>query len=72
MGLTDVLRQRRELVDVFAGVLAVGHTKAELKVEILEQLLPEIMPLDHPEVFYGQVSNCELHTGVKRQRKHRF
>lgn len=63
--LTDVFRQRWELVDVFTGVLAAGHAKAKLKVKTLEQLLSEIVPLNHPEILYRSVSDCELNTGRK-------
>lgn len=61
--LTDVLGQRREFVDMFTGVLAAGDAEAKLKVKTFEQLFSEIMSLDHPEVFYRHVSNCELNSG---------
>lgn len=48
---------------MFTGVLAAGHAEAELKVKTLEQLLSEVMSLDHPEVFYRHVPNCELNSG---------
>lgn len=67
--LTEVFRQRWEFIDVFTGVLAAGHAKAKLKVKTFEQLLPEVMSLDHPEVIYGHVSNCELHTGKTTDRQ---
>ena len=67
--LTKVLRQRREFVDVLAGVLAAGHAEAELEVKALEQLLSEIMSLNHPEVFYRHVSDCEFNAeGTKKNR----
>ncbi len=68
-GLTAILRQRWEFVDVFTGVLAAGHAEAELKVKTLEQLLSEIMSLDHPEVFYRHVSHRELHAGGTKRDK---
>lgn len=61
--LTDFFRERWEFIDVFTGVLAAGHAEAELKVKTLEQLLSEIMSLDHPEVFNRHFSNCELNAG---------
>lgn len=64
--LTAVLRQGRELIDVLARVLAPGHAEAELEVEALEQPLSEIVPLDHPKVFYGQVSHGELNTAPEQ------
>lgn len=59
----DVFRQRWELIDVFTGVLAAGHAEAKLKVKTLEQLLSEIVPLNHPEILYRSVSDCELNSG---------
>ena len=68
-GLTAVLRQRWEFVDVFTRVLAARHAEAELKVETLQQLLSEVMSLDHPEVLYRHVSHCELDAGRTKDRK---
>lgn len=48
---------------MFTGVLAAGHAEAELKVKALEQLLSEVVPLDHPEVVYRHVANSELDAG---------
>lgn len=62
--LTHVLGQRWEFVDVFTGVLAARHAEAELKVETFEQPFSEIMSLDHPEVFYRPIPDCELHSGM--------
>ena len=47
---------------MFASVLATGHTEAKLKVKAFEQLLSEVVPLNHPEVLYGHVSYGELNT----------
>lgn len=58
--LTAVLRQGWEFIDVFACVLAFGHTEPKLEVKTLQQPLSEIVPLNHPEVFYRQISDCEL------------
>jgi len=57
--LTDFLRQRGELVDVLTCVLAAGHAEAKLKVKALEQLLAEVVSLDHAEVveLYLKASN---------------
>lgn len=71
--LTDVFGQRWEFIDVFTGVLATGHAEAKLKVKTLEQLLSKIMSLDHPEVFYGHVSDCELNAaGMKTDRQRNY
>lgn len=59
--LTDLLRQRRELVDVLARVLAARHAEAKLEIEALEQLIAEVMSLDHAEVVDGRLSHRELH-----------
>lgn len=61
--LTDILRQRGELVDVLACVLAAGHAEAELEIKALEQLIAEVVSLNHAEVVDGCVSHCELHSG---------
>lgn len=63
--LTHFLGQRGELINVLARVLAAGHAEAKLKVKTLEQLLSEIVPLNHPEILYRSVSDCELNTGRK-------
>lgn len=54
---------------MFTGVFAARHAEAKLKIEALEQLLSEIMSLNHPEVFYRLVSNRELHTAVTKADK---
>lgn len=61
MTLTDFLGQGGELVDVLARVFAAGHAEAELKVEALEQLIAEVVPLNHAEVVDGCVAHRELH-----------
>lgn len=53
-----------EVVDVLAGVLAVRHAKAEVKVEGLEVWVPEEMTLDHAEVLHGLIPDCELNGGA--------
>ena len=47
---------------MFTRVFAVGNAEAELEVEALEQLFPEIMPLNHPEFVDGFVTHGELHS----------
>lgn len=63
MTLTDILRQRGELVDVLTCVLAAGHAEAELEIKALEQLIAEVVSLNHAEVVDGCVPHCELHSG---------
>ena len=65
--LTDVLGQRWELVDVLARVLAAGHAEAELKVKALEQLIAEVVSLNHAEVVDGCVSHCELNSARTKE-----
>ena len=55
--------------DLFAGVLAAGHAEAKLKIKALEQFLSKIVPFNHPEVLYGHVANCELHTVRETERE---
>lgn len=61
MRLTQALRQLRELVDVLTGVAAVWDAETEVKVETLEQVIAEVVPLDHAEVVQRPVSHCEFH-----------
>lgn len=63
--LTDLLREGWELVDVLAGVLAVGDAEAELEVERLEEPLAEVMPLNHAKVVNGSVAHGELNPVAK-------
>lgn len=60
--LTDLLWKWWELVDMLAGVLTAGDAEAELKVEALQQLISEVMPLNHAEVIDRNVTHCELDT----------
>lgn len=63
--LTDLLRQRGELVDVLTRVLAAGHAKAKLEIKALEQLITKVVSLDHAEVVDGCFSHRELHSEEK-------
>lgn len=56
---------------MFTRVLAARHAEAKLKVKTLEQPLSEVMPLDHPEVFYGQVPHRELHAERETRERER-
>lgn len=53
---------------MLTGVLAAGNAEAKLKVEALQQLFTEIMPLDHPEVIDGDVPYCEFNTKNTKTR----
>lgn len=64
--LTDFFRQCGELIDVLARVLAAGHAEAELKVKALEQLITEVVSLNHAEVVDGGVAHCKLHPAAIR------
>ena len=48
---------------MLAGVLAAGDAEAKVEVEAFEQLVAEVVPLDHAEVVDRLVSHCELHRG---------
>lgn len=58
---------------MLASVLAAGDTEAKLKVKALQQLATKVVPLDHPEVVDGNVTNSELHSmdqqGMTEQNK---
>lgn len=47
---------------MLAGVSAVRDAEAEVEVEALEQVIAEVVSLDHAEVVEGSVSNGEFHT----------
>lgn len=46
---------------MLAGVLAARDAEAKVEVKAFEQLVAEVVPLDHPEVVDRFVSHCELH-----------
>lgn len=46
---------------MLTGVSAVWDTEAKVKVKALQQVIPEVVPLDHAEVVQRPVSNCEFH-----------
>lgn len=46
---------------MLTGVSTVWDTEAKVKVEALQQVIAEVVPLDHPEIVQGSVSNCEFH-----------
>ena len=60
--LTDFLGQCGELVDVLACVLAAGHAEAKLEIKALEQLVAEVVSLNHTKVVDGCVTDCKLHS----------
>jgi len=57
------LGQCGELVDVLACVLAAGHAEAKLEIKALEQLVAEVVSLNHTKVVDGCVTHCKLHCG---------
>lgn len=58
---TQLLRERGEVVDVLAGVLAAGDAEAKVEVKTFEELVAKVVPLNHAEVVDRLVSHCELH-----------
>lgn len=58
---TDILGELWELIDVFTRVSAARDAEAEIKVKGLQQPLPEVVPLDHPETCHGPVTHSELY-----------
>lgn len=67
--LTDLVRERGKLVDMLTRVLTAGYAEPKLKVEALEQLLTEVMPLDHAEVIDGLLPDRELYPAAREQGK---
>lgn len=51
---------------MLAGVSAVGDTEAEVKVEALQQVIAEVVSLDHAEVVQGPVSDGEFHPSWRK------
>lgn len=49
---------------MLAGVSAVGDAEAKVKVEALQQVIAEVVSLDHAKVVEGSVSNGEFHTVI--------
>lgn len=47
---------------MLTGVLATRDTEAELEVKALQQLIAEVMPLDHAEIIDGNVTHGEFDT----------
>lgn len=43
-------------------VLAAGHAEAKFKIKALQQLIAEVVSLDHAEVVDGCVSHRELNS----------
>lgn len=64
--LTEVLRELGELVNVLASVFAAGDAEPKFKVKALQQLIPKVMPLDHPEVIDRLITYCELNPARER------
>lgn len=58
---TQLLRERGEVVDVLAGVLAAGDAETKVEVKTFEELVAKVVPLNHAEVVDRLVSHCELH-----------
>lgn len=49
---------------MLAGVSAVRNAEAKVKVEALQQVIAEVVSLDHAKVVQGSVSNGEFHTVI--------
>lgn len=54
---------------MLAGVSAVGDTEAEVKVEALQQVIAEVVSLDHAEVVQGPVSDGEFNPSWRKTAK---
>ena len=51
------LVQLRHLVDHLPGILAIRNAESKGEVEALEEVLLEIMPLNHPKIRYFFIAN---------------
>mmetsp|Transcript_115523 Transcript_115523/g.327366 ORF Transcript_115523/g.327366 Transcript_115523/m.327366 type:complete len:249 (+) Transcript_115523:68-814(+) len=59
-GLLPLVVQGRLRVDHLPGVPGLGDHKRHGEVVVLEELVPEVVPLDHPEVVEGVLPDGEL------------
>lgn len=53
---------------MLAGVSTVGDAETKVKVEALQQVIAEIVPLDHPKMVQGAIPNGKFHP-VGKQRE---
>lgn len=61
--LNEILRELWEFIDVLTCVLTAGDAEPKFKIKTLQQLITEVMPLNHAEVIDGFVPYCEFHRG---------
>lgn len=55
---------------MLTSVSAVWDTEAKVKVKALQQVIAEIVPLDHAEVVQRPVSNSEFHPDwIQKERR---
>lgn len=48
---------------MFTCVFTAGDTESKLKVEALQELLTEVMSLNHSKVINGLVADCKFNPG---------
>lgn len=49
---------------MFTCIGAIGHTKVKFEIKTFQELIFEVMPLDHSESVHCFVPHCKLHTAV--------
>lgn len=54
---------------MLTGVSAVWDTEAEVKVKALQQVIAEVVPLDHTKVVQRPVPDSEFHPNWIKQRE---
>jgi hypothetical protein len=52
----------RKLVDMLAGVFAIGYAEAEIKVKCFQVLIPEKVSFDHSEILDWSATHTELNS----------
>lgn len=54
---------------MLTSVFTAGDTEPKFKIKALQQLVPEVVPLDHAEVINGFVAHRELYPEMERERE---
>ena len=62
--LFDFLGEVGDVVDILPVIDWIGDTEGECEIETLDELVPEVMSLDHSEIFTRLVANGEFEGGT--------
>lgn len=59
--LTEILWELGEFIDVLTSIFTAGDAEAKFEIKTFQQLVTEVVPLNHTEIINGFVPYCELH-----------